>query len=280
MKTYSHLSNLDHVPSDYEITSSQLLYYPDQGFEIPNAVTRWYEKFQKNSGLRHERLDDFHDPRETTYTKYVDLQKANAIVVEKILRSFDEDNFDAEMTDSWRTHLETTLAPLRYPLHGLQMVACYLGQMAPSGRLAIAFTLQAADELRWTEMIAYRMRQIQRHKPEFGSQARVEWQTAERWQPWRRYIEHLLATCDWSEAFVALNMVLKPSFERVFIHDLGLLARDQGDYGLHQLCSSLQEDANWHAQVTAKLVECFESFATKNKQQIQVWQAHWQALLP
>src|SRR5436190_135955 len=40
------------------------------------------------------------------------------------------------------------LSALRFPLHGLQMVAAYVGALAPSGRISVACALQAADQLR------------------------------------------------------------------------------------------------------------------------------------
>jgi Methane/Phenol/Toluene Hydroxylase len=38
--------------------------------------------------------------------------------------------------------------PLRFPGHGLQMLAAYIGKMAPSSRITMAASFQAADEMR------------------------------------------------------------------------------------------------------------------------------------
>ena len=68
----------------------------------------------------------------------------------------------------WVDTLERLLPPLRYLYHGLQMLAAYVGQMAPSGRITIAAALQAADEMRRVQRIAYRMAMLRRLRPGFG----------------------------------------------------------------------------------------------------------------
>ena len=48
------------------------------------------------------------------------------------------------------------------------MLAAYVGQMAPSGRITIACALQAADEMRRVHRLAYRMALLRRLRPDFG----------------------------------------------------------------------------------------------------------------
>jgi hypothetical protein len=57
--------------------------------------------------------------------------------------------------------------PLRFPGHGLQMLAAYIGKMAPSSGITMAASFQAADEMRRVQRLAYRMRQLQVTHPEF-----------------------------------------------------------------------------------------------------------------
>ena len=47
------------------------------------------------------------------------------------------------------------------------MLAAYIGKMAPSSRITIAASFQAADEMRRVQRLAYRMRQLQVTHPEF-----------------------------------------------------------------------------------------------------------------
>jgi methane/phenol/toluene hydroxylase len=50
--------------------------------------------------------------------------------------------------------LSGLVAPFRYAGHEFQMIASYVGQMAPSGRIVITAALQAADEMRRIQKIA------------------------------------------------------------------------------------------------------------------------------
>jgi hypothetical protein len=55
------------------------------------------------------------------------------------------------------------------------------------------------------------------------------------WQPLRMAIEKLLICYDWAESFVALNLVLKPLVDEVFMNHLSDLALRKGDYLLGQV---------------------------------------------
>ena len=72
------------------------------------------------------------------------------------------------------------------------MVASYIGQMAPSGRIVITAALQAGDEMRRVQRIAYRVRQLQQFYRGFATDSKARWQTDAMWQPLRIAIEKLL----------------------------------------------------------------------------------------
>src|SRR5204863_2455175 len=75
LKTYSHLAGARRMPTEYEIVTSRLHYYVGRGFEIAAPLEAWYREKQSGSPLTCPDWDVFTDPRETTYTKYVDIQK-------------------------------------------------------------------------------------------------------------------------------------------------------------------------------------------------------------
>src|SRR5439155_20695750 len=157
----------------------------------------------------------FRDPRETTYARYTALQSRKEIFVDGVLESMQSQAHNAGLTPAWLETLELALAPSLFPIHGLQMVASYIGQMAPSGRITIAALFQAADEMRRAERIAYRVRQLHLRSglagelPERSDSldgVRSRWMTDPAWQPLRETVERLLVTYDWGEAFTALNL--------------------------------------------------------------------------
>jgi toluene monooxygenase system protein E len=263
MRTYSHLAKLGRKPTDYDIATTKLLYYPDRGgFETRPPIADWYRTYQRASPLVCRDWEQFRDPRETTYTKYTELQRAKETFVDGVLA--------AEHAGTPVTEL---IPVLRYPVHGLQMLAAYVGQMAPSGRIVVASLFQTADELRRVQRFAYRMCQLG-----IGADSRAGWERDPRWQPLREVIERMLVTYDWGEAFVALNLVLKPRFDDVFVTQLADRARTAGDGALANLLFSLDEDCQWHRAWSGELLRVALADQPANRAPIEAWLAKWQPL--
>ena len=156
-RTYWHLQSLGRKPSVYEIATSRLHYYPARGFEIGTPADDWYRRYQRESPLHLDDVcdwEEFSDPRETTYATYVERQRAKEVFCAGLFASMEATGYDARLPARWVESLERVFAPLRYPIHGLQMIAAYVGQMAPSGRLTTAMLFQSADEVRRVQCIA------------------------------------------------------------------------------------------------------------------------------
>jgi toluene monooxygenase system protein E len=83
--------------------------------------------------------------------------------------------------------------------------------------MQVAATFQAGDEARRVERLAYRVREVQSAFPGFTSDSKSLWERDARWQPLRQFVERLLVTYDWGEAFVARNLVVKPMIDELFL---------------------------------------------------------------
>jgi toluene monooxygenase system protein E len=270
-RTYWHLARLGRRPSDYDIASSRLLYAPPRGFELEVPLSAWYRAHQTGSPFVANDWERFRDPRETTYTKYTELMKTREAFVDGVLAASDPSRLSAE----WRATLDRVLPALRYPVHGLQMLAAYVGHMAPSGRIVIACAFQAADEVRRIQRLAYRTRELYDAGAGFG---REPWQSEPMWQPMREAIERMLAIRDWGEAFVALALALKPRFDELFVAQLGELARKAGDDTFGNILFSLAEDCRWHSEWSAELLRVALEDRPENAQVIRGWLDRWNPL--
>lgn len=276
-RTYWHLESARRVPTEYEITSSKLLYYDAaRGFEVTTPVQDWYRKYQLESPLAVSDWTSFRDPLETTYTSYVDRQKERETFSDGLFRSIERSQYDRELSPAWLAILEQVLPVLRYPCHALMMVAAYVGQMAPESRIAIAQLFQSADETRRVQHLARRMHQLRAVAPSFGEHSRTAWQTAAEWQPLRRVVETLLVTYDFGEALVALNLVMKPMFDQLFTVELSKLAEQHGDPRLGQLLFSLSEDLRWHRELSRELVRVAIEARAENRAVIRGFIDVWQ----
>lgn len=275
--TYSLLGARARPPSEYEIVTSRLLYYPGRGFAVDVPASEWYARYQQGSPLHVQDWDAFVDPRETTYTKYTRLQNAGERRIDALFETIEADGYDERLPRPWLETLSRAWAPQRYLFHGLHMAASYVGQMAPSGRIAMAALFQSADELRRIERIAYRMRKLQDVWPEFGRDSKQLWQSEPSWQPARELIERLLVTYDFGEALVALNVCVKPVLDEVAVRLLAEHARRGVDPRLAELLDVLQEDCAWQRAWTSALLALARKDAGSERA-LRTWTAAWMPL--
>jgi len=277
-RTYWHLADLGRRPNDYDVATTKLLYYPGRGFETKLPIADWYRRYQTESPLQCADWERFRDPRETTYASYTELQRTKEAFVDGALEAAEASQHDRKLAPAWLATLARILPPLRYPLHGLQMIAAYIGQMAPSGRIVVASLFQAADEMRRLQRIAYRMRQLQHVDATFGANARAEWEKDAVWQPLREAIERMLVAYDWGEAFVALELALKPRFDELFVTRFAELANRSGDGLWGNVLFSLDEDCRWHRAWSCALVRMALADRPENREAIHGWLARWDVI--
>jgi len=105
--------------------------------------------------------------------------------------------------------------------------------------------------------------------------AKLFWEQDPRWQPLRQFVERLLVTYDWGGAFVALNLVLKPMIDDLFLKRISDLALGHDDHLLGQIFYSLNEDCQWHRQWSQALAQTAIEDIPANRQLIQSWIDKW-----
>jgi len=277
LRTYSHLLAARRVPTEYEIASSRLLYYTERGFEVTLPMAEFYRQHQQGSRLRSADWERFRDPRETTYPRYTALMAGRETFVDGLLESAGQTGYDLTLGGAWLALFESAFAPLRYPFHGLQMVAAYIGQMAPSGRIAMVALFQAADEVRRIQHIAHRIAGLRqsRGRPGFCADGMTRWLEEPAWQPLRETVERLLVTFDWGEAFAGLNLCVKPALDELMMVRWAEVARDRGDYVLAQIVHSLEQDCRWQRDWTAALARFLCEADPDHRRVLAEWIGFW-----
>jgi toluene monooxygenase system protein E len=282
-KTYTRIEpGRRRVPSEYEVVSTNLHYSYPHRFELPagNAIVDWYERHREGSAFSARDWEMFADPRRTTYRDYNTLQDARENVIDGLLGEIDATGYDDDLVDDWVAFLNRSYAPLRFPTHGLQMLASYIAQMAPASRITNCASFQAGDELRRQQRIAYRTAQIADHRDGIDISAhRRLWEEADVFQPLRELIERALVCYDWGESFVATNLVIKPCVDRLINQELaGTMASANGDFMLRNIHFSLDEDARWHRDWSATLTRMAFQDTPTNRDVIAKWIAKWEPL--
>jgi toluene monooxygenase system protein E len=281
-KTYTRLAAGRRLLSDYELTSSDLHYNHPYRFELPedSPVVAWYYRHREGSALRVDDWQAFADPRRTTYRGYTELQDRKEDVIDGLLREIDDSDYDAQLSDEWIAFLDRWYAPLRYPAHGLQMLAAYIAQLAPSSRVTNCAAFQSTDEMRRLQRVAYRTAQLAVHRSGIDTERHLgTWEEADEFQPLRELLERALVAYDWGEAFVVTNVVIKPHIDRLLNEELaGSLADANGDAILRSIHFSLDEDAAWHREWTAAALHVALADAHTNRDVVEGWVDRWHGL--
>jgi len=275
LKTYSHLAGRRRMPTEYEIVTSRLHYYVGRGFEVNVPISDWYKQYQDDSPLQCSDWDAFHDPRETTYTRYTALQRVKEGYVDALLTSIERPEESRGVDPTWSPVRARTLSAFRYAGHCLQMIAAYVGQMAPSGRITIAALFQAADEMRRVQRAAYGTALARLRDPEIAAQGKAAWQSDPAWQPFRALLERLLVTYDFGESLVALNACVKPLVDLVFVTELAAEARRRSDPLWGEVLASLDEDCQWHRAWMKALLDMVRADHPDNDAVLTEWAASW-----
>jgi toluene monooxygenase system protein E len=282
-KTYTRLTTGRRIPTEYELMSTDLHYNYPRRFELPagNPVVDWYYRNREGSALQARDWDQFADPRRTTYRIYTQLQDGREDVVDGLLREIDDTAYDTQLDQEWVRFLDRWYSPLRFPVHGLQMLAAYVAQMAPSSRITNCASFQMGDEMRRVQRIAYRT--VQLAGPPIDDEAvarqRAAWEEAAAFQPLRELIERALVAYDWGESFIVTNAVIKPRIDRLVNQEIaGTLATANGDPILTSIHFSLDEDARWHREWTAALIRYIVDDSTANAEVVSGWIKKWSPL--
>jgi len=284
LKTWSHLAGRRRKPSEYEIVSTNLHFStdnPEAPFELdPNfPMARWYKEHRNASPWVHPDWNAFRDPDEIVYRTYNMLQDGQETYVFGLLNQFSERGHDSMLERSWAATLARLYSPGRYLFHALQMGSAYLTQIAPASTISNCAAYQTGDSLRWLTHTAYRTKELSLTFPDlgFGANERNLWEQHPAWQGWRSLVEQALVAWDWAEAFVAMNLVVRPAVEETVLRGLGQAARHNGDTLLGMLTDAQLLDAERHRRWACALVKMAQGQADNDKV-IKGWIAKWEPL--
>lgn len=282
-KTWSLLGDVKRRPSVYEVTAAKFVHHfrrEPAPFEMdPGAdLNVYYLANREGSPFNVADWEGFKDPAKLTYAEYVTVQKDRETYLDKLTDHHEAARSMAGLSPAWVSTLRDLFVPLRFPIHVLQMAGLYVGQMGPSAFIINCANFQAADEMRRIQRIAYATRLLANaHGDELAetATARDAWEKAPEWQGVREALERLLAVQDWGEAFVALNLVIKPALDALVNIELAALAEKNGDEYLSLLLADFGLDAKrsqeWSAALMAYAISQDPAMADVAREWVQKW---------
>jgi toluene monooxygenase system protein E len=284
-KTWEHLERARKVPTEYEILTPNLHWRNRAGLtpfefhsDLPANV--WYTKNSRNSRISHRDWNEFRDPVQLVYRTYNISQDTHESYIDGLLHEYSEQKHDEQLTVEWVKKLATLYAPLRYPLHALQMASSYIVHMAPATSISNCAAFQAADSYRWISRIAYRTRELSKTHPEigFGEKERQLWEEHSAWQGLRELLERALTAYDWGESFFAVNAFAKIAIDEACLRQFGVVGQQQGDGLIRLLCDAQLQDSERSRRWTESLIRFCLSDNPANEAAVIEWSARWRPL--
>ncbi len=289
MKTWSRFAGVGRLPTEYEIVTHNMNHTRgttplEMGANVHG--NQWLMRHRDGMTLEVPDWELFRDPDQITYRKYTHDQDEQETYVDGLLAEHTEARrSDEQLTQRPLEFLRLCLTPCRYLAHGQQMVSAYVQQLAPSSYVGNCAAFQTADELRRVQRIAYRTKQLANAHPAaaFGTTERGLWQTDADWQPIRKTIELLFVAYDWDEAFVALNLVVKPIADQLFLAEFGTVAREHSDELDAALNDNLYLDAQrsrrWSSALCKFLIEVNAANRNALRDTVARWRPHGEEVL-
>lgn len=289
VKTWSSFGDLGRRPNEYEIVTHGMNHTVgttplEMGPEVHG--NRWLLKHRDGIALKAARLDAFRDPDQLTYRKYTQAMDEQETYIDGLLQQYGEvQHSDRDLSPAALHLLATAMTPARYLGHGLQMMSAYVQQLAHSSYLANCAAFQTADQLRRVQRVAYRTRQLAAEHPQrgFGAAERKCWEGDADWQPTREAVERLLLAFDWDQAFVGLNLVVKPVVDELFLNAFAGLAREHGDELDALIAENLYLDSRrsqrWTVAACKALVQADSANAGVLRERLAQWRPHGEKIV-
>lgn len=284
LRTWSISDGRRRRPSEYEVVTRNFHYHfgrQPAPFDLDpgSPVNQWYLKYREGSPLRAGSWEEFEDPAQLNYRRYIALQDDREVYAEGVVDSFEALDHDAGLSPAWVAVLARLYLPARFAFHVLQITSLYVGQVGPSAAITNASFFQAADELRALQWIAYRAKSLsltQGAALADSAVARATWEDDPAWQPAREVLEKLLLAYDWGEAFAALNLVVKPALDAFFKETLAAAAAGRGDGLTAQLLRESGVDSARSRAWTSALADYAVAQRAENGAVLQEWTEKWQ----
>ena len=288
-KTWSSFGALGRKPNEYEIVTHGMNHTVgatplEMGPDVHG--NRWLLKHRDGIALKAAGLGGFRDPDRMTYRRYTQAMDEQETYIDGLLQHYGEvQHSDRALSAAALDLLAVAMTPTRYLGHGLQMISAYVQQLAHSSYLANCAAFQTADQLRRVQRVAYRTRQLADAHPDrgFGTAERQCWEGDEDWQATRAAIETLMIAFDWDQAFVGLNLVIKPVADELFLKAFADLVREHGDELDALIAENLYLDAlrsrRWTVEACKALVAADPGNADILRQRIAQWRPQGEKMI-
>lgn len=236
----------------------------------------------ESTAVRSQDWYGFRDPNQSVYVGWVaSAHEAETALADGLAR-LREAASSGDVDSDWLRHgVAGVAAVLPYADRTYFRVLSRAQRLALSDTVTFALVFGAADALRHVEHGAAGRAVIEDTVgEEVFADVEGDWSAGEGWQPLRAAAEQLLATTDWVEALVAVNVILEPlvgGFLREHYLDSG--ARRHGDAYTAAATATWRSDSDRARRWTFALIDHLladPAHGSANRAVIAEWADRWE----
>ena len=219
----------------------------------------------------------YRDPAQMWFRPYVEMQAGQENMLELATNGAALLELYRTVSPVWLKFLGGYFAAWRHVEYGLFMALCYAQREALSDVVATPFLFQAVDKERHAQDIALHCMALEQMIEDFSDSNEIEvWMNDPVLQPVRRLVELLIASRDWAEIIIAVNLVFEPLVGRLMTNYL--IAQQGSLYGdtvTPLIAQTAESDRQRSMAATAELSRFVIGNVAANKAILEEWIAHW-----
>lgn len=222
----------------------------------------------------------FRDPAEMWSRNYVARQAEQERALERVSHLARAAGLYDRMEPAWASLIGDVYVTAAYLERGLFLAMNYAQMHAPADVLAVAGALHSIDKQRHAEdILFYHYDLLQAGVPAGDDSRRTTWLDDPLFQPSRELIERVVATADWGEVMMAVNLVVEPLLGRFLFNEV--LLRNAAVHGDHTTApilleaeSDRQRNLDWTVELVQLLLGDVE-YGDANRAVLNEWLATW-----
>lgn len=225
----------------------------------------------------------YRDPNQTTNRHYVvGIHEAESALEQSFKGAHAAGLFEFADPEWIKTGIGRHYMTYPHVEYGMFLALCYAEREALSDTVTFSLVFEAADKVRHLQDVVYYSFELAEAHPGFDDSAvESDWKSDPIWQGARKAIENIIASFDWMEIVVAINLCLDRLFgELVKVEYFSRFAAANGDIVTPIIIASSEADTARTNRFTSSLIEHVLTdpvHGPANKKIIDGWVAKWNA---
>jgi hypothetical protein len=237
---------------------------------------------KESTALRHHDWYSYRDPSSLWQRTYVRLQAEQERAIERLTEDMASSQGLSDVDPHWLLDIiGSHYGVWSFFEYGMFRVFARAQREALSDTLGTALCFESMDRIRHAQAIVLYVMDLQNAGLSVGeNSAKERWTLEPAYQPLRRLTEELMATADWAEVSVAVNLIVDPIVSEIgmsqMVRRCGVL---HGDVVSPVIATTAERDrrrnSTWTEELIRMVLDERCEFAGANRAVLQGWADQW-----